>query len=85
MKADVVTPTIFLIGILILAPLFICALNEANENMWRQHHDRERAATQEGSDAFVVGLPANENPYDKGSGLHALWLSGYRKAMEAKK
>lgn len=82
MKAFV--PSLFVIAIVVLGALLIYAVAEDNKAMWRQARERESQATQAGKDAFAVGLTASENPYDKGSGLHALWLSGYRQAMEAK-
>ncbi len=84
MKVDIITPAVFLVVIAVLAPLSIWAVVEDNNAMRRHAQEREFQATRAGKDAFTVGLTARENPYDKGSGLHALWLSGYRQAMEAK-
>lgn len=84
MKADIVEPLMCLLAIVVLAPLSIYAVVQDSNAMQQHAEQRKSQATQAGKDAFNVGLTASENPYDKGSGLHALWLSGYRQAMEAK-
>lgn len=84
MKANIIEPLMCLLAIAVIAPFSIYAVVQDNNAMQQHAEQREAQATQAGKDAFTVGLTASENPYDKGSGLHALWLSGYRQAMEAK-